>query len=108
MHQEIKVKRKNLKVMKTSEINNNLVGKRVNGYFMEKNVKGVIISIVNEFADNHPKRIAAGEPAKYLCTVGVRIKLDEAISWAGFDWKEYEATESIETGRGNLKYVSIC
>jgi hypothetical protein len=93
--------------MKTSEINNSLVGKKVNGYFMEKNVTGTIIAIVNDYADNHPKRIAAGEPAKYLCTVGIRIKLDEAIKWAGFDWKEYEATESLETGRGNLRMVSI-
>ena len=93
--------------MKTSEINNGLIGKKVNGYFMEKNVTGTIIAIINDYADNHPKRIAAGEPAKYLCTVGIRIKLDESINWAGFNWKEYEATESLENGRGNLKMVSM-
>lgn len=93
--------------MKSSEINSSLIGKKVNGYFLERNVTGTIVAIVKQYAKNHPARVRDGYPAEYLCTVGVRIKLDKSIQWAGFDWDEYEATASVETGRGNLKEVSL-
>lgn len=76
--------------MNTSEINNTLIGKRVNGIFTGMKVTGTIIAIVNE---------------QY--SIGVRIKLDTPVQWGSDTYTEYESTGRRCDGWGNIQNTHI-
>ena len=76
--------------MKTSEINNELVGKRVKGVFTGMEVTGIIANIV----DN-----------KY--SLGVEIVLDTPVNWGGDLYKKYQSTARRCDEFGNLKYTEL-
>ena len=83
--------------MKTSEVNESLVGRRVRTYY-NGGREGVIVAIVE---DQYSK--------------GVRIKLDKPVFWAtGYgvqhtEWWEYEydSTARKFDDFGNLSYVEL-
>ena len=76
--------------MKTSEVNESLIGKKVSGIFTAMEVTGTITAIVEN---------------KY--TKGVRIKLDNGVNWGGEIYTEYESASRICDEFGNLKYTKV-
>ena len=84
--------------MRTSEVNNALIGKRVKGVHGARHITGTIIGIVE---DQYSK--------------GVRIKLDSPVFFAtgyGVQHTEWEETEFESTARkfddwGNLQYTEL-
>ena len=76
--------------MRTTEVNESLIGKRVAGVFTAMDVTGTITAIVD---DGFSK--------------GVRIKLDNGVNWGGEIYHEYESTARVEDEWGNLKYTRI-
>ena len=76
--------------MKTSEVNESLIGKKVSGIFTAMEVTGTITAIVEN---------------KY--TKGVRIKLDKPVRWGSEAFTQYESTARVEDEWGNLKYTRI-
>ena len=76
--------------MKTSEVNENLIGKRVAGVFTAMEVSGTITGIVD-----------------YGCDKGVRIRLDEGVNWGDEIFHEYESTARVDDEFGNLKYTRV-
>jgi hypothetical protein len=76
--------------MEISNINNSMIGKKVNGIFTGMNVTGTIVSIVDE---------------QY--SVGVRIKLDKPVQWGDDLYTEYESTGRRCDGWGNIQYTEI-
>lgn len=83
--------------MKTSEVNEALVGRRVSGIYQGSKVTGTVVAIVED---------------KY--TIGVRIKLDvPMVVWSGDysteSWveEEYESTARKSDGWGNLHHTEL-
>ena len=85
--------------MKTSQVNQTFVGKRVKGIFTGLEVTGTIIGIVE---DHDP--FSQGKP---LCSKGVRIRLDEPVQWGEDLYKEYESTSRVHDDWGNLEYTEL-
>ena len=83
--------------MKTSEVNEALVGRKVSGICQGFKVTGIVMAIIeNEY------------------TIGVRIKLDvPMVVWSGDysteSWveEEYESTARKSDGWGNLHYTEL-
>lgn len=76
--------------MRTTEVNESLIGKRVAGVFTAMEVTGTITGIVD---DGFSK--------------GVKIKLDNGVNWGNEIFHEYESTVRVEDEWGNLKYTRI-
>lgn len=83
--------------MKTSEVNEALVGRRVSGICQGSKVTGTVVAIVED---------------KY--TIGVRIKLDvPMVVWSGDysteSWveEEYESIARKSDGWGNLQHTEL-
>lgn len=76
--------------MKTSEVNSNLIGKRVKGVFTAMDVTGTITEIVED---------------KY--SIGVAIKLDKPVNWGGEYYTSYQSTARKIDDWGNLKYTVV-
>lgn len=83
--------------MKTIEVNEALVGRRVSGICQGSKVTGTVVAIVED---------------KY--TIGVRIKLDvPMVVWSGDysteSWveEEYESTARKSDGWGNLHHTEL-
>lgn len=83
--------------MKTSEVNEALVGRKVQGHWQGSEVTGTVVAIVEN---------------KY--TIGVRIKLDvPMVVWSGDysveSWvqEEYESTSRKSDGWGNLQHTEL-
>ena len=82
--------------MKTSEVNESLIGKRVSGITTAMPVTGTIIGIVRE-------RSLSGE----ICSVGVEIKLDEPVCWGDYLYTKYASTARVCDDWGNLQHTKI-
>lgn len=83
--------------MKTSEVNEALVGRKVSGICQGSKVTGTVVAIVED---------------KY--TIGVRIKLDvPMVVWSGDysteSWveEEYESIARKSDGWGNLHHTEL-
>ncbi len=76
--------------MKTTEINNTLIGRRVRGIFTGLKVEGSIIGLVNE---------------EY--SVGITIKLDRPVQWGDSIYKTYTSTARKSDGWGNLEHTEL-
>ena len=83
--------------MKTSEVNESLIGKRVKCVFTGLETTGTIIGIV----EVHDPR------SKELCSKGVKIKLDCPIQWGDYEYNEFESTSRVHDYWGNLSYTQI-
>lgn len=76
--------------MKTVEVNNNLVGKRVKGIFTSLEVTGVITGI---YEDKYSK--------------GVEIKLDRPVVWGDCSYESYTSTARKHDDWGNLQHTAL-
>lgn len=85
--------------MRTKEVNNSLIGKRVKGIFTAMEVTGTIIGIVEE-------RSPWG-PSNEICSKGVRIKLDKPVRWGSETFTQYESTARVSDEFGNLHHTEI-
>lgn len=83
--------------MKTSEVNESLIGKRVSGIFTAMEVTGTIYGIIEERSNK------SGE----LCSVGVAIKLDEPVRWGDGLYTEYNSTARVFDDWGNLQHTKV-
>ena len=93
--------------MKTTEVNERLIGKRVRCIFTGLECTGTIMGVVEHYSQNHPKRVAEGEPTQVLCSKGVRIKLDTPVVWGECTYHEYESTARVHDDWGNLQHTSL-
>jgi len=101
--------------MRTSEVNERLVGKRVRITEGLYKGEGTIVATIEGKTKNHPKRIAEGEPEEVVCSKGVRVNLDKAVFQAtGYgvqhtEWWEDEAdmTARVFDDCGPLQYVEL-
>lgn len=89
--------------MKTAEVNQNLVGRKVKGIFTGLKVTGTIVSIVEYLS--FPWKPKSDE--NKVCTKGVRIKLDEPVQWGDDFYTEYESTARVFDDWGNLQYTEL-
>lgn len=85
--------------MKTSEISEALLGKRVKGSFTGLQYEGIIIGIVTE----HDNRTGNGA----ICTKGVKVRLDHPIQWGDSEYEEIESTARTMDEFGNLHYTEL-
>lgn len=85
--------------MKTSEINDGLIGKRVSGIFTGLKVIGTIIGIVEDYDESNPSR--------HLCSKGVKIELDHPVLWGEYEYYQYESTSRVSDDWGNLSYTHL-
>lgn len=85
--------------MKTSEINEGLIGKRVSDIFTGLKVTGTIIGIVEDYDDSNPNR--------HLCSKGVKIELDHPVLWGEDEYDEFESTSRVSDDWGNLSYTHV-
>ena len=83
--------------MKTSEVNESLIGKRVIGICTAMQVTGTIIGIVRRSS------LTSNE----ICSVGVKIKLDEPVRWGEDLYTEYESTARVSDDWGNLQHTKV-
>lgn len=101
--------------MKTAEVNESLVGKRVRITEGLYKGEGTIVATIEGKTKNHPKMIAEGEPEEVVCSKGVRVHLDKAVFQAtGYgvqhtEWWEDEAdmTARVFDDWGSLQYVEL-
>ena len=83
--------------MKTQEVNESLIGKKVSGVFTAMEVTGTIIGIVRRSS------LTSDE----ICSVGVKIKLDEPVRWGDDLYIEYESTARVIDDWGNLEHTKV-
>lgn len=76
--------------MKTTEVNDRLVGKKVKGVFTSLEVTGIITGI---FENEYSK--------------GVEIKLDKPVVWGDFTYKSYTSTARKCDDWGNLQLTEL-
>lgn len=93
--------------MKTKDINENLVGKKVKGIFTGLEVTGTITKIVEGYSKTHPKLVAEGAPEYTLCSKGVKIHLDRPVRWGDSFYTEYESTARVADDWGNLQHTEL-
>ena len=89
--------------MKTAEVNQSLVGRRVKGIFTGLQVTGTIVGIVEDLS--MPWKPQSDE--NKVCAKGVRIKLDKPVNWGDYDYDEYESTARICDDWGNLSHTEL-
>lgn len=89
--------------MKTLDVNQSLVGRRVKGIFTGLQVTGTIVGIVEDLA--MPWKPQSEE--NKVCTKGVRIKLDKPIQWGPYEYEEYESTARVYDEFGNLHHTEL-
>lgn len=82
--------------MKTSEVNESLIGKRVECVVTALRTTGVIVGIVSE-----------EDSSKYVFVKGVRIKLDRPVNWGDDYIEEYESTARTKDEFGNLCHTNV-
>lgn len=85
--------------MKTSEVNESLIGKRVSCVFTGMQTTGTITGIVHDYdkwSSNRP-----------LCSKGVRIKLDYPIQWGDDEYDEIETTSRVSDEYGSLSNTHL-
>ena len=101
--------------MRTSEVNESLVGKRVRITDGLYKGEGTIVATVVGRTKNHPKGIAEGEPEEVICSKGVRVHLDKPVFQAtgyGVQHTEWWEDETDMTSRvyddwGSLQLVKL-
>lgn len=76
--------------MKTAEVNNDLVGKRVKGIFTSLEITGVITGV---FENEYSK--------------GVDIKLDKPVVWSDYAYENYTSTARKCDDWGNLECTDL-
>lgn len=76
--------------MKTTDINESLIGKKVKGIFTGLEITGEIVGIVE---DEYSK--------------GVRIFMDEEVNWGGSWYRYYESTARKFDDWGNLNHTEL-
>lgn len=96
-----------IRAMKTTEINESLVGRRVKGVFTGIEVTGTITGIVENYSKSHPKQVANGSPEYQVCSKGVTIQLDKPVRWGDDFYTCYESTSRVSDEFGNLKYTEL-
>lgn len=85
--------------MKTSEVNESLIGKRVSCVFTGLQTTGTIIGVVYDY-----DKLSPGRP---LCSKGVKIKLDYPIQWGDDEYDEMESTSRVRDEFGNLSKTHL-
>lgn len=85
--------------MKTSEINESLIGKRVSCVCIGVETTGTIIGIVEDYDDYSLDRP--------LCSKGVKIELDYPIIWGDDEYYQYESTARVSDDWGNLSHTRL-
>ena len=101
--------------MRTADVNDSLIGKRVRITDGLYKGEGTIVATVEGKTKNHPKRIAGGEPEEVVCSKGVRVHLDKPVFQAsGYgvqhtEWWEDEAdmTARVFDDWGPLQLVEL-
>lgn len=93
--------------MKTTEIDNSIIGKRVKGVFTGMEVTGIITDIVDYYSRTWDAINGGFSGDEYLCSKGVRIKLDEGIMWGDDIYFDYESTARVDDEEGNLRFTHI-
>lgn len=115
--------------MKTTELNINLIGKRVSGVTLGFNVTGTITHIVyltnrgHEYYDTLPDYIETAPFPPYfkkdsdiarkalltenVCSAGVEIQLDKPVYNGDEKWTKYQSTSRTFDEWGNLEYTNI-
>lgn len=88
VEEQITIKR--YTIMKTTEVNSSLIGKRVKGIFTALEVTGSITAI---YEDEYSK--------------GVEIKLDKPVVWGDYTYYKYTSTARKYDDWGNLKYTEL-
>ena len=83
--------------MKTTEINNSIIGKRVKGMFTGLEVTGTINCIIKSH-DPHTHE---------LCAIGVEIKLDKNVTWGDCTYDKYISDARVHDEFGNLEYTHL-
>lgn len=76
--------------MEVTEVNQNMIGKRVSCVFTGLRTTGVVVSIVDD---------------KY--SKGLRIKFDNPVQWGDDLYEEYESTSRKFDGWGNLSDTQL-
>ena len=76
--------------MKTTDVNESLIGKKVKGIFTGLEVVGEIVGIIE---DEYCK--------------GVRIFMDEEVNWGGSWYRYYESTARKSDNWGNLNHTEL-
>lgn len=85
--------------MKTSEVNESLIGKRVACVITGMQTTGTIIGVVHDYDKLSPDRP--------LCSKGVRIKLDYPTQWGDDEYDEIESTSRVSDDYGNLSNTHL-
>ena len=76
--------------MKVTEVNQNLVGKKVSCVFTGLKTTGVVVAVIE---DEYSK--------------GVRIKFDKPVQWGDEFYKEFESTARKFDSWGNLMPIAL-
>ena len=93
--------------MKTTEVSDKLIGKKVKCIFTGLEVTGTIIDIVENTCKTHPKLVEQGHEPYKVCSRGVRIKLDRPVQYGDCSYEEYESTSRVHDEFGNLNYTEL-
>lgn len=83
--------------MKTTDINNELVGKRVKCITIGEKREGTIIDILEEHDPVTGK----------LCSKGVKIKLDKPVQWGDDLYHEADSMARVSDNFGNLSLTEL-
>lgn len=76
--------------MTYTELNTNLVGKKVKGVFTGLNIEGVIVEV---FAERDGKKVALDDENAHC--KGVRIEMTEQVQWGDCLYTYYESTQRV-------------
>lgn len=76
--------------MKTNEVTNDLIGKRVKGIFTAMEVTGTITGLIED-----------------KWSAGVTIALDKPVQWGNCIYSNYQSTSRKIDQFGNLKYTEL-
>lgn len=85
--------------MKTSEVNESLIGKLVTCLITGIQTTGTIIGIVHYY-----DRLSPDRP---LCSKGVKIKLDYPIQWGDDEYDEIESISRVLDEHGSLSNTHL-
>lgn len=83
--------------MKITDINNELLGKRVKCITIGEKREGTIIDILEE------KDPVTGK----VCSKGLKIKLDKPVQWGGDSYPEAESMARVSDNFGNLNLTEL-
>ena len=85
--------------MKTSEVNESLIGKRVACVITGMQTTGTIIGVVHDYDKLSPDRPP--------CSKGVRIKLDYPTQWGDDEYDEIESISRVSDDLGDLSNTHL-